>query len=145
MDPKRQTFRINGLVVEYKGAEVDGSLADGFTVTVEGPKLAADGSLSASRVEASSGSDATAGSVGQVEGLITNFASSSYFEVDGQAVVVDSHTRLKLHVPLGLNVAVRVKGAFDNRAVLVASELQKYSNEVQMTATSSRLIGQSAR
>jgi hypothetical protein len=62
--------------------------------------------------------------VGRIEGLITRFPSSSYFEVDGQPVAVDSRTKLHLHGPLGLDVAVKVTGTFDVNGVLVASKVK---------------------
>jgi hypothetical protein len=62
--------------------------------------------------------------VGRIYGLITRFSSDSYFEVEGQPVAVDSETKVHLHTPLGLNVAVKVSGTFDANGVLVASKVK---------------------
>jgi hypothetical protein len=62
--------------------------------------------------------------VGRIDGLITRFSSDSYFEVEGRPVAVDSQTKVHLHAPLGLNVAVKVSGTFDANGVLVASKVK---------------------
>jgi hypothetical protein len=124
LDPQQKTFNIRSLSVSYAGAVVRGTLADGIAVTVQGPQPAANGPLEARQVRVSPALQAPPGAEGRIEGLITDFASANYFEVDGQAVIVDSQTRLALHVPLGLNVAVRVSGVFDENGALVARHLQ---------------------
>ncbi len=45
---------------------------------------------------------------------------SAVARVTGLPVVVDSQTHLNLHVPLGLDVAVKVTGVFDATGTLVA-------------------------
>ena len=43
-------------------------------------------------------------------------------------VAVDSQTKVHLHTPLGLNVAVKVSGTFDANGVLVASKVKAASD-----------------
>jgi hypothetical protein len=122
LDTAGQTFRINALAVDYHSAQVEGVLADGTTVVVRGLNNGAV-TLAASRVNVSPAVKGEPGTVGRIEGLITSFASSSYFEVGGQPVAVDSQTKLHLHGSLGLDVAVKVTGKFDVNGVLVARKV----------------------
>jgi hypothetical protein len=124
LDAARQTFRINSLLIDYHGAEVEGVLAAGAAVAVRGASIGTDGALIASVVEVSPAVNGEPGAVGRIEGLITRFSSSSYFEVDGQPVAVDSRTKLHLQRPLGLDVEVKVTGTFDANGVLVASKVK---------------------
>jgi hypothetical protein len=124
LDAARQTFRINSLAVDYSGADVEGVLAEGTAVVVQGASVGTDGTLIASFVEVLPAFTGQPNTDGRIEGLITRFASSSYFEVEGQPVAVDSRTKLHLHRPLGLDVAVKVTGTFDENGVLVASKVQ---------------------
>jgi Domain of unknown function (DUF5666) len=124
LDAGRQTFRINSLPIDYHSAEVEGFLAEGAAVAVRGANIGADGTLVASSVEVLPAMNGPPDAVGRIEGLITSFPSSSYFEVDGQPVAVDSRTKLHLHGPLGLDVAVEVTGTFDVNGVLVASKVK---------------------
>jgi hypothetical protein len=112
------------LKIDYGNAEVQPVLTDGAAVTVQGVKFTADGTLIANLVRASAAAHGQAGSMGRIQGLITSYPSASYFEVNGQAVVVDAQTRLNLPVPIGLDVEVNVTGAFDTSGVLVADSVQ---------------------
>ena len=124
LDPTRHTFYINSLKVDYGSANVETVLTDSAPVNVQGVKFAADGTLIANRVRASSAPHGHAGWIGRIEGLITSYPSSAYFEVNGQAVVVDAKTRLHLPVPLGIDVEVNVTGTFDTSGALVADSVQ---------------------
>lgn len=129
LDPQQKTFNIQSLSVSYANAVVRGTLSEGTSVAVQGPQPAGNGILSATQVVVATAQHAQPGAVGRIEGLITDFASANYFEVDGQAVTVDSLTHLNLHVPLGLNVYVRVTGVFDGNGALAARKVQsKASN-----------------
>jgi hypothetical protein len=129
LNPAERTFSINSLVVSYDSAVVEGALAEGAQVAVQGPEPAGDGALDAASVDVVATGAAPAGTVARIEGLITEFASASYFEVDGQPVTVDANTLLNLHVPLGLDVAVKVTGVLDDTGVLVARKVQSKSSE----------------
>jgi|SRR5882757_5610603 len=124
LDPARHTFYVNALKIDYGRAEVDTVLTDSTPVSVQGVNFAADGSLVASQVRSSAAAPGLPGSVGRVQGLITNYPSTAYFEVNGQRVIVNSQTRLALPVPLALDVAVEVAGTFDTGGVLVAESVQ---------------------
>jgi hypothetical protein len=124
LDPQQKTFNVQSLSVSYANAVVQGTLSDGASVTVQGPQPVGNGALSATQVNQATALQAQPGAEGRIEGLITDLASGNYFEVDGQAVAVDSSTHLNLHVPLGLNVYVRVSGEFDANGTLVASKVQ---------------------
>lgn len=124
LDPQQKTFNVQSLSVSYANAVLQGTLADGELVAVQGPQPVGNGALSATQVNEATALQAQPGAQGRIEGVITDFASGNYFEVDGQAVVVDSQTHLNLHVPLTLNVYVRVTGTFDGNGALVASKVQ---------------------
>src|SRR6185312_791716 len=124
LDPQQKTFNIQSLSVSYANAVVRGTLSDGTSVAVQGRQPAGNGALSATQVNIATALQAQPGAQGRIEGLVTDLASGNYFEVDGQAVAVDSQTRLNLRVPLGLNVYVRVTGVFDGNGTLVARKVQ---------------------
>jgi hypothetical protein len=123
LDPTRHTFYLNSLRVDYGNAGIDAALTDGAPVTAEGVKFAADGTLLATSVRAAAASIGQAGSIGRIQGLITSYPSSSYFEVNGQPVAVGAQTKVNLPVPLGLDVEVNIAGTFDTNGVLVADSV----------------------
>ncbi len=120
----QKTFRINSLLIDFASAEVGGTLANGASVTVEGTEPDAGGTLRANAVNVANALQVEPGTDGRIEGLITDLASSSYFEVNGQPVAVNAQTHVKLRVPLGLDVAVKVTGVFDETGALVARKLE---------------------
>jgi hypothetical protein len=125
LDQQRMTFQIDSLTVTYGGAEVDGVLAEGATVTAAGSATPNGARLVANIVNVQPASLGTPGEAGRIEGLVTALASNTYFEVNGQPVEVNAQTRLHLKAaPLQLNVTVRVSGTFDSNGVLVASRVQ---------------------
>jgi Domain of unknown function (DUF5666) len=124
LDPTQRTFYINLLKVNYGNAEVDTVLTDSAPVTVQGVKIAADGALIATLVRASAAAHGQPGSIGRIQGLVTSYPSSSYFEVGGQPVVVGAQTQFNLPVPIGIDVEVIVTGAFDTSGALVAGTVQ---------------------
>jgi hypothetical protein len=125
LNPTQMTFSINSLIVSYADAVVTGTLSEGAQVAVQGLQPAGpNGTLSAARVDLVIALQAHAGAEGRIEGLITDFPSANYFEVNGQPVTVDSHTHLHLHAPLGLDVSVKVTGRFDSTGSLVAKQVQ---------------------
>jgi hypothetical protein len=122
LDQGAKTFLIDTLLVDYDGARVDGHLQNGAIVLVQGD--AAGGALLAQGV-AVAAPLGSAGEKGDLEGLITSFASAAEFELNGQRVVGDEKTHYVLHgVALGPDVGVDVSGQFDERGVLVADKVQ---------------------
>jgi len=124
LSPSQHSFYVNALRIDYGSAHVDAVLSDRALVSVQGVKFTADGSLVASQVHSSAPVPGQPGSIGRVQGLVTNYPSSAYFEIDGQGVLVNAQTRLALAVPLGLDVQVEVAGTFDTSGVLVADSVQ---------------------
>ncbi|HEY2399925.1 MAG TPA: DUF5666 domain-containing protein [Steroidobacteraceae bacterium] len=124
LDTAQHSFYVNALKINYGSAEVDAVLTDSAPVSVQGVKFAVDGALVANQVHSAGPTQGLPGSIGRIQGLITNFPSSAYFEVNGQRVLINTQTRLALAVPLALDVAVEVAGTFDTGGVLVAESVQ---------------------
>jgi hypothetical protein len=124
LDQTRQTFYVNSLKIDYGNAEVDGELTGSAPVTAQGVKFATDGALVANVVRASGTAEGQPGAIGRIQGLITTYSSSAYFEVDGQPVLVTAQTKLTLPVPLGMDVEIHVTGTFDTSGVLVADSVE---------------------
>jgi hypothetical protein len=124
LDTAQHSFYVNALKINYGSAEVDAVLTDSAPVSVQGVKFAVDGALVANQVYSAGPTQGLPGSIGRIQGLITNFPSSAYFEVNGQRVLINTQTRLALAVPLALDVAVEVAGTFDTGGVLVAESVQ---------------------
>jgi NADPH-dependent curcumin reductase CurA len=124
LDQTGHTFYVNSLKIDYGNAEVDAVLTDSAPVTVQGVKFDTDGALIANLVRASATAHGQPGSIGRLQGLITSYSSSAYFEVNGQPVLVGAQTKLNLPVPIGLDVEVNVTGTFDTNGVLAADSVQ---------------------
>jgi hypothetical protein len=124
LDPAGRTFYVNLLKVNYGSAEVGTVLTDSAPVIVQGVSFAADGALIATLVRASAAAHGQPGSIGRIQGFVTSYSSSTYFEVNGQPVVVGANTQLNLPVPIGIDVEVNVTGTFDTSGALVADTVQ---------------------
>jgi uncharacterized protein DUF5666 len=128
LDAHGRTFRINQLLIDYDDAEVEGRLAEGATVVVQGEVDRAAGTLHAERVDVPLQLGAS-GEKGDVEGIITSFGSDADFELNGLRVLADEHTHYVLHgAALGRDAAVHVSGRFSFDA-LVADKIEVRSNE----------------
>ena len=124
LDRERALLRIGNLTVDYSSAGIQGTIAEGVTVIAKGVAVGHDNMLSASSIEVYRGFGEP-GSKGNLEGIITAFASEQDFDVNGQQVLGDADTKYILHgTQLGPNVQVRVKGRFDAAGVLVADKIQ---------------------
>lgn len=118
LDPHGHTFRINQLLVDYDDAEVEGRLAEGATVVVQGEVDGGAGALHAEAVDVPLQLVAP-GEKGDVEGIITSFESDADFELNGLRVVADEHTHYVLHgTVLGRDAPVRVTGRFGSDALI---------------------------
>ncbi|MGD9598040.1 MAG: DUF5666 domain-containing protein [Steroidobacteraceae bacterium] len=125
LDATVRTFRINALTVDYGSATLEGTLADGRLVEVEGTTFTVGGALTASKVEVKSGIGAATDDDVELEGLITRFASGTDFEIAGQRITTNASTRFDLQgVTLGVDVHVEVEGRIDANGVLVAREVE---------------------
>lgn len=123
LNPEQHSFYINALKVNYDGAAVSGSLVENVQVTAQGNSIAADGSLIAGQVHAGNPAPGLPGSVGRIQGLVTSYSSSAYFEVDDHAVIVVRQTKFNLDAPIGLDAAITVSGTFDTNGALVADTI----------------------
>jgi hypothetical protein len=123
LDSNAQTFMLNTLLVDYQQALIDGELEDGAVVVVQGSQEDSAGLLVAQRVDVAEAL-APSGQHGDVEGIITSFASAAEFALSGQRVVADEHTRYKLKGgPLGPDVVAQASGRFEG-GVLVADKIE---------------------
>jgi hypothetical protein len=124
-----QTFRINGLTVNYATAQLpDGALATGNLVRVRGNSVNGLGQLVATSVEKAGGpaGGANAGDDVEIEGFITRFVSPADFDVAGVRASTTAGTRFDdgTAADLALNVRVEVEGVIDAAGVLIARELE---------------------
>jgi hypothetical protein len=122
VDATRSTFTIADLTVDYASAGVQGAIGVGSTVIVQGQSSGS--ALVASSVEVYRGVG-TPGDKGDIEGVITAYASDQDFDVNGQPVLADSNTQYKIKgEALALDARVTVKGRFDGNGVLIADKIQ---------------------
>jgi uncharacterized protein DUF5666 len=118
-------FQINALSVDYSAATVQGTLANGSLVDVEGSSLNASGALSATTVTVLPPPGGAPNSRGEIEGVITSFNSVSDFVVNGVHVTTNANTVFELNgITLGVNVRVDVEGSYDSSGNLVASSVE---------------------
>jgi hypothetical protein len=128
LDANAQTFLINTLLVDYANAQVAGALTEGDIVLVRSTSESADGALEATRVDVLPLAGAS-GEKGDIEGLITSFASDADFQVGGQRVHGDERTHYILRgTALGPDVAVQVSGTYEN-GVLNADKVKVKTNK----------------
>ncbi len=124
LDSEHRTLRVGGLTVDYSAATTQGVIAEGAIVLVRGFQAQRGGPLFASHLEVFGGVG-QGGEHGDVEGIITAFASAADFDVNGQAVVADATTVYVLHgEQLGADLQVRVTGSVDTSGVLIAHKVQ---------------------
>jgi hypothetical protein len=124
LDTSAHTFQINDLTVNYSGVQVSGNLSNASTALVQATAPASGGVLYATQVQVSSGIGGKSGQNGQMEGLVTNIASSQQFSVGEQVVQTNSGTHFVLHgQPLAPNLEVTIHGTFDASGVLVADQV----------------------
>jgi hypothetical protein len=116
-------FQMSALAVDYSAATVQGTLANGSLVDVEGNSLNASGALMATTVTVLP--PGTPNSRAQVEGVITSFTSSSDFVVNSTHVTTTTSTQFELNgITLGVDVRVEVEGTYDSTGTLVASSVE---------------------
>lgn len=140
LDTVNHRFEINGLVVDYSGAQLDdfpaGGIADGQAVEAKGDTTGAGGELIATRVEFE-GSAVTGeeDDFAEVEGYISRFASATDFDVAGVTVTTNSSTEFDggSAADLALNAKVEVEGVFDADGRLVATKVDfRGGNDVRV-------------
>ena len=133
------SFNINGINVNAANAAIDdlpGGLAEGATVEVKGNCTDASCStLDATRVEGQSGFD-DADKI-SVEGLVTDFVSSSDFKINGISVNASTATLSPGTLVLRNGARVEVEGPISNNAIQALTvELRGGDAEVHATVSS---------
>ena len=124
LDPRKKTLRVGGLTVDYSAAVTDGVVAEGAIVIAQGLQPQPGGPLFASSLEVFGGVG-HGGEHGDVRGIVTTFASSAEFEVNGQPVLADDRTTYELKgQSLAQDLEVRVTGRFDASGILIADKVQ---------------------
>jgi hypothetical protein len=138
LDTTTHTFRIDDLTVDYSSATVSGTLAPDSKVTARGTTQSTSGALVASQVDIETPGDNGNGNgngggngngnsneTRQLEGVITRFASTADFDVDGQHVTTDKDTQFVLHgATLAPNLEVKVRGKVDSAGAVLASKVE---------------------
>ena len=130
LDQWGMTFTIGNLVIDYANAvltALPGSqLSNGLLVEVESPVEVFDGVLTASRVKARESILANSGGLRlEIQGVVTDFTSSSVFEVNGIPVRTDLNTMYENGSTgdIALNVELEVEGTLGADSVLQADEI----------------------
>lgn len=131
-DAAAKTLHLNALVVDFAAAALSDFAsigpADGDVVEASGTMIEASGALQAAGLENLTGQDLRADQDedARLQGLITRFASSSDFDVDGHPVSTSASTRFDggTAADLALNVQVEVEGTIDASGVLMADEVR---------------------
>ena len=142
LDTVARRFSISSLAIDYANATVsNGSLANGACVEVKGTAFSGN-TFVATRVEVKTcGLPAAANDRGQVEGIITRFASATDFDVNGQRVTTTASTTYVNGAAaasasdLRVDVKVEVEGTFNASGTLQASKVEIKPD------SSSRLLG----
>jgi hypothetical protein len=132
-------FNLAATVVDYSTAQVaNGTLTNGACVEVKGSALNG-GVLAATRVEVKScNPNVVDGDRGQVEGIVTRFASATDFDVGSVRVTTNASTTYERGAAsdLRLNLKVEAEGTFDANRTLVARKVQiKPDNSARLLGT----------
>ena len=134
------TFTVSGVNVDASSATIDdlpGGLAEGASVEVKGTcSDSACSTLNATRVEGQSGFD-DADKI-SVEGLITDFVSSSDFKINGISVNASNATLSPGTLVLRDGARVEVEGPISNNVIQALTvELRGGDAKVHATVSSS--------
>jgi len=130
LDTTKSLFTVGTQLVDYTTATLVGfpttGPANGDIVEAEGTTINSSGALQAVKVKKHDGGmDGHAGDGGELEGLITRFASATDFDVNGQKVTTTSTTVYVggAVMDLQLNARVEVHGSLDSTGTLVANKV----------------------
>lgn len=136
LDATGFTFNMGSLVVDYSQATLEDfandMIADGDFVEVEGDMLGAGGELIATEISNESNDfDGEDGDLGELEGFVTRFESTSDFDVAGYPVTTNAQTTYDDGDAsrLAEGVRVEVSGEYDANGVLVAREVDFEDDE----------------
>lgn len=130
VDNAARRLQINGLTVDYSGAQLDGfsagQPANGDVIEANGT-LDGSGRLVATRLERRSESlQGTADDKAELEGLVTRFVSSTDFDVAGQRVTTTAATVFRDGnvADIILDANIEVSGGFDTSGRIVAQKIE---------------------
>ncbi len=138
LDSNLRRFSIGALTVDYTSAALsNGTPANGNCVEAKGNTVT-NNVLTATRVEVKPCNVAVnQGDLGEIEGIITRFTSSSDFEIAGRRVVTNAQTTYEngTAADLRLNLKIEAEGTFDGNGTLTARKIQIKRD------TSARMLG----
>jgi hypothetical protein len=138
LDTNARRFNLSTTLVNYASATLpNGSPSNGACVEVKGNTFAS-GVLTATRVEVKACNGTVAnGDRGEIEGVITRFASATDFSIGTRSITTNATTTYEggTAADLRLNVKVEAEGSFNAAGVLVAKKVA-FKKE-----TSARLLG----
>ena len=144
-DSTAKTLKINALTVDFSAATLVGFPStgpkDGDRLETTGTSLGSAGELKATRLELLTDDEfGQENEDGELEGLITRFASVTDFDVSGHPVTTSASTTFEggMNTDLALNVRVEVEGTVNASGVLEATEVRIHL----MSASATRLLGQ---
>ena len=131
-DTTAKTLAINALTVDFSGANLidfpSAGPKDGDLIEASGTSFGAAGELRATRLELRTGKGlkADADGEGEIEGLVTRFASATDFDVAGRPVTTTAATTFEggSVADLALNVHVEADGTVDAAGVLSATNIR---------------------
>ena len=139
------TVGAASLTVDAGGADISqlaGGLANGQFVEVKGTITAVNStSISATLIKPEDNNPAEGAEV-EIEGIITRFASSSDFDVDGIAVNAAGAVQTPANLALKAGIKVEVEGTVSN-GVLQAATLKLREGSVKIHAVASNVTASS--
>ena len=123
LQPDASRFALGALTVDYAGAQVSDTLADGVTAQVEGV-LAAPDLVLATRVQVEDDS-LPAGEGASLEGYVTGALLAGRFVLGSQPIAIDAGTQFVDGTLADLLVGAKLEaeGRVDSQGVLQASKL----------------------
>ena len=130
LDGSAMTFTIGDTLIDFSNAVLVGlsndTLVDGLLVEVESIEEIAGGVMMASEVkEQESVPRGSGGFLFEIEGIVTEFNSSSQFKVNGIPVRTDDQTFYEngSSEDIALDRILEVEGIFDADGILMANEI----------------------
>ena len=139
-----KTLKLNALTVDFSAATLSNFATtgpkDGDRVEAMGLSLGSAGELKATHLELLTADEsAQANEEGEIEGLVTRFASATDFDISGHPVTTTASTTFEGGViaDLALNVRLEVEGTFTAAGVLSASKVRIHPQ----SASATRLLG----
>jgi hypothetical protein len=133
LDAVNHRFKINAATIDFSAAAFGGfpagrSVQNGDMVAVSSAPapLSGSGPIAATRVDFLAAVVAGTGVAGEIEGVITRFASAADFDVSGVHVTANSSTTYEggTAADLAQGANVEVHGQFDASGTLVAGHIE---------------------